>query len=159
MMMLKPAEVKRFKKWLHSQGAEVLQPTNEYELIRYKSKSGIGVLYCGKKGQSVSSAKVSEAITSYKNGSKWNDKPNGTYRSAKLSTHKNQLLARDGDCCFYCGKELGEDMTIEHILSLIHKGSNRLENMALTHSECNRKAGNLSVIDKIALRDSMRNLT
>lgn len=66
------------------------------------------------------------------------------------------LLARDGPDCFLCGKPLGADSTVEHLLALVHGGSNSLANLALVHSECNKVLGDKSVTEKIFLRDANR---
>lgn len=51
-----------------------------------------------------------------------------------------QILKRDGDCCTHCGKPLGHDMTLEHIVPIKRGGSNALSNLALAHRKCNELA-------------------
>lgn len=69
-----------------------------------------------------------------------------------------QLLKRDGRECFYCGEEAGFDVvpTIEHLLSRAHGGPDTLENTTLSCKPCNEEAGDLSVIDKVRLREKKR---
>jgi hypothetical protein len=148
--------ISKFSEWLHRQGSEILPPTNEWELLRFRCKHGVGVIYCNKKGViTLSSAFINDAYKAWKCGGSWS----GKFKRLKGVTGtkpKAALLTRDGDKCFYCGKEMNEnDITEEHVLSLVHGGSNRMENKVLAHEECNRLAGNLSIIEKIKLRDSM----
>ena len=35
----------KFKKWLSDRGAEVLGATNQYEVVRFKTGKGVGILY------------------------------------------------------------------------------------------------------------------
>lgn len=83
----------------------------------------------------------------------------GAYLGDELSPRRKKILqlkARDGEDCFYCGNKLGTDITVEHLLSKAHRGSNRLENLALAHNKCNSKAGSLSLAEKVELRDRLR---
>lgn len=61
------------------------------------------------------------------------------------------LLQRDGSCGYYCGGHLGEDMTIEHLHEKSRGGSDRIENLRLTHEYCNNKVQGLSVEEKLEL--------
>jgi len=72
---------------------------------------------------------------------------------------KAELIIRDGLSCFYCGQALGDDITIEH-LKPTSKGGDKTSrsNLVLAHSRCNNIAGTYSLIDKIKLRDFMRNI-
>lgn len=59
------------------------------------------------------------------------------------------MIKRDGTKCFYCGQELEDDITVEHLISLVCGGKNSLGNMVLCHYDCNKNAGNLSVAEKV----------
>ena len=63
-----------------------------------------------------------------------------------------RLLARDGSDCFYCGKHLGEDVTLEHLTPLALGGSWADDNLALAHRGCNHAAGHLTRFEKETLR-------
>lgn len=69
---------------------------------------------------------------------------------------KAQLLERDGDLCFFCNEHLGEDITLEHLISLTKGGKDNLENSVLAHEECNLKAGNLPIFEKVKLAIELR---
>jgi hypothetical protein len=60
------------------------------------------------------------------------------------------LLQRDGSCCYYCGRHLGVDMTIEHLHEKSRGGSDRIENLRLTHEYCNNAVQGLTVEEKLA---------
>ncbi|AXA67748.1 HNH endonuclease [Pseudomonas oryzihabitans] len=79
-------------------------------------------------------------------------------KSARARRHNIATLRkRDGDLCFYCLKEIArEEMTREHLLALHTGGSDRNENLVLTHARCNEAAGHLSTAEKVRVRE--RNL-
>lgn len=153
--MLTQKEIPKFKSWLVSQGAEILPQTNEFEVIRFRCRIGTGVVYRNSKGKhSVSGPLVSDAYDAYKSCSKWVGKGKPTKR-LQGSKKKRELLDRDGDQCFYCGFPLGSDITLEHLVAVNQGGPDRIENMVLAHERCNQEAGNLSVMDKVRLRERM----
>lgn len=150
-------DAKRFNEWLDRMGAQVLMPTNPYELARFIAHGGTHVIYVNGKGRISSNGFATECISAFDGGktldmgfAKTKRTPNGERRAV--------LIKRDGRECFYCGLDMSDDdITVEHLIALDKGGNNRLENMALAHSKCNHKAGNLSLVAKIRLRDSMRN--
>lgn len=72
---------------------------------------------------------------------------------AKRSRLVRKLLHRDGDRCFYCNRKLNDDMTVEHLLSRSKGGREHLDNLVLSHFECNREASNRSIMEKIKMRE------
>jgi 5-methylcytosine-specific restriction endonuclease McrA len=77
---------------------------------------------------------------------------NKRQRGSKHTAYmRKMLLKRDGDLCFFCGKPLKEDITIEHLLSMSKGGSNSIENLVLAHSLCNELASCLSCAEKMKL--------
>lgn len=147
-------EIEKFKSWLISQGAEILQPTNEFEILRFRSRKGTGVVYISKRGFSVSGQLVTDAYACMKEAKPWDGKGKPTKRT-QGSFRRRQLLDRDGDNCFYCGRELGADMTVEHLVSVNQGGPDRLENLVPAHQRCNQEAGNMAVMEKIKLRERL----
>ena len=138
-------------------GAEVLPETNEYELLRFNCLLGIGVIYQGKRGISVSGPIVTEAFECYSKAKEWRGKGKPQVRQ-QMTQKQRQLLVRDGNECFYCGYEMQpENISVEHVLSRLHGGSNRMENLVLAHKKCNEEASHLTVIDKIRLREKKQN--
>lgn len=139
--------IEKFKKWLEQQGCEILQPTNQYELVRFKGKE-VGILYTT---GSTNGKYASDAIKSFSTNGlhKWDGAPVSTGRQNSYRKEKKQLLARDGTKCFYCGEELGEDITLEHLIALAGGGSNTLSNMVLAHEKCNQNANTMPVYKKM----------
>lgn len=52
---------------------------------------------------------------------------------------RTALLKRDGENCGICGGPLNGDHSIDHILAKRNGGSNRLENLQLSHTACNQR--------------------
>lgn len=69
---------------------------------------------------------------------------------------RERLLERDGDECWFCGKGMGADSTIEHLVPKSAGGRNMLANYALAHRSCNNGAGNMPLIKKIEMRNRLR---
>lgn len=79
------------------------------------------------------------------------------YRASKGGASRGERLRRllrerDGDDCWVCGHELGEDCTIEHKRALANGGTWAFQNLALAHRECNRALGRLPAEAKEAVR-------
>lgn len=139
--------INKFKKWLTNQGAEILLNTNEYELLRFKG-SETGIIY---KSGKTSNEYTRNAIMCYTSGKRWNGRPINHGRKTSYKKEKTQLLKRDGVDCFYCGKWLRDDITIEHLISISSGGKNILSNMVLSHEQCNQNAGNLTLTEKVKM--------
>lgn len=132
-------------------GATVLNPTNEYEIVRFKTSQGVCVIYRAKGGGVSFSGEVAKAAyRAFKSGASWSAVK--IVRRAKRSKLEQTLIDRDGNQCFYCAAEL-EDPTLEHLLSTSHGGNNHLSNMVLACQKCNEEVGNMAIVDKIKLRD------
>ncbi len=153
MQQLYQSNIKKLEEFLKSRGAEILTPTNQYEVIRFVGNGTIGIVYTGKKGFSlVGEAQV--AVDAFLNKTPYSAavKNRGVlyYKSIKVRA----LAERDGDKCFYCHKPLGDDITVEHLLSRNCGGSNHINNLALSHQACNLRAHHLPVVKKVQLRES-----
>lgn len=146
----------KFKKWLDINGAEILPVTNEWEAVRFKG-SETGVLY---KSGKFSNIYAQEAFEAFRTKSDWKGKPINLGREKSYKKQKKELLLRDGDKCFYCDKPLKDDITLEHLISLVKGGPNTLSNMVLAHNKCNNNAGNKTVVEKmkIAIDSRIHNL-
>lgn len=150
--------LKGFVAWLTSGGAEIMATTNEWEILRYRAQGEIHVVYRNKTGRiAASSQSVVDAWVAYTTQKPWRAVPkNKKGISKKRGRMIDALISRDGDACFYCGKELNEDISLEHFVSRTHGGPNHLSNMALAHRACNMAANHLSVVEKVALKEKMR---
>lgn len=144
-----------FEKWLVERGAELLTPTNEWELLRFRTEKGTGIIYTNKHGQLTWMGPAAEAYLAHvSNKSSWRAVPKEK-RRAKSSPTCQALRERDGDACFYCHLPVAvEDESVEHLVNLTHGGADHIANMALAHRVCNSEAGHLSLMEKIRFRET-----
>lgn len=140
-------DIEKFKNWLESYGCEILPPTNEFESIRWRGKE-VGVLYSSGKS---SNGYAKLAYLSFCRKEKWDGGPVKVGRQNTYVKKKKQLLERDGSKCFLCDKELGEDITVDHLIPLVAGGANELSNMVLMHEECNNLCGCMPLINKVRI--------
>lgn len=159
-MLYNDSEYHKFKKWLSFRQAMFIDPTNEWEVLRFNSINGIGVVYRNKydKVTLTGEAKIAYKLWKENKGASWNSAKRKNI-SSKGHVVK-RLKARDGLKCFYCDKELdfetdksGERVSIEHLLSVCHGGTNHIANLALAHEKCNGLAASLDLVSKIKLRE------
>ncbi|AWJ93263.1 HNH endonuclease (plasmid) [Azospirillum baldaniorum] len=146
----------KFKDFLVSRGSEVLAPSNAFEVARFTTPQGIGVVYRNGKGQ-VSSWQggADEAFAAFRAGASWSVGARKAKGKGKVRHQINALLSRDGDGCFFCGRPLGDDITVEHLVPAVHGGPNHISNLVLAHAACNQSVGHLSVAEKVRARDRM----
>jgi hypothetical protein len=137
----------KFQKWLEQGGCDILPTTNQFEALKFKGKI-IGIVY---KSGKTSNKYTARAIKFFQQGKKWDGYPTNQGRKTSYRREKEQILERDGTLCFFCNKELGDDITLEHLLALSRGGRNLLPNMVLMHEKCNNRLSNLPLIDKINL--------
>lgn len=149
-------KIKSIADYLQEGGAEILDITNPYEVVRFKTKNGTHVVYTNKIGnKSYSDPYAKEAYQAYINGKKWIAKEKQKRKGLKYL--QIAIKKRDGDCCFYCKNKFSEEgkPTIEHLLPLSKGGSNGIANLALAHEECNLMAADLDIVEKVRLRERM----
>lgn len=144
-----------FKEFLAARGAEVLEPTNEWEVVRFRAGSATAIVYTNAKGELTADGVARAALNAFDSKGPWTA---GVATPRKKSAKRNPvevraLLARDGDSCFLCRKPLGEDITIEHLVPVTCGGPHHIANKALAHTACNHQLGHLSVMEKIAMRE------
>ena len=136
-------------------GAEIREPTNEWEAARFVSCGTVCVIYRNSKG--VVRCNGPEAQRAY---NAWiSGKPylaSEKKRRIKRPPQIDALLKRDGSECFFCGHAIPEeDISLEHLVPISHGGNNHLSNLALAHVKCNQRADSLSVVEKVQLREQM----
>ena len=160
MSPIRKEKIERFKIFLRSRGAEVLIPTNEYEVVRFRTGAGVSIIYTSKRGDLTYTGEANKAWDSFtKPNVPWTAQSRVASRptAAKRSVLSRTIRERDGDDCFYCGKEVGDDHeSIEHLLSLNHGGNNHVSNLVLAHLDCNLLVGHLPIIDKVKHREQMQ---
>ena len=146
------SEIKAFLAWLQKNGAEILPPTNQYEIARFVARGQTNVVYQGRRGVSANGFAL-ECWMAFREGRGVNmgftQKPRGSMAKLKLV-----LIERDGHHCFYCAEPLCEDMTVEHLVSRHKGGPDHQDNLVLSHASCNKLAANLPLVEKIKLRES-----
>ena len=143
----------KFIAFLRESGAEILEPTNPFEMVRFRTINGVSVVYNGKRGIKFTGESL-EAYEQHQKTNVWKIRRRSDKEFEKIH---NALLERDGAECFFCGKETTEqDRSVEHLLSLAHGGNNNLANLVFAHRACNKRAGSMSVKDKVNFRDSLR---
>lgn len=146
---------KKFNEWLRHNGAEVLEPTNPYEIARFVARGGVNVIYRGRRGISARGFAL-DCLHAFENNASISMGYTKGHRS-DLGRKKAALMQRDGDLCFFCAKPMTQDaMTIEHLVSRQNGGPNHMDNLVLSHSQCNARAGNLPLIKKIQIHHSTR---
>lgn len=142
----------KLKDWLTSRGAEILVPTNEWELLRFRAKGTIQVVYKKSKSNQLSYVGgAGEVVEAFFQNRPWSAGTAGA--RPKPGKYFKELLARDGSACFYCLRALGDDMTREHLVPVVFGGPNHLANMVLAHGHCNANAGHLSAFQKVRIRE------
>ncbi|WP_319798282.1 hypothetical protein [Nitrobacter sp.] len=153
-------KVTLFRAFLTRSGCTVLDPVSQWEVLRFIVFGRINVIHRNRRGEFSAAAgpDIDHAATAFLTGKPWSPigRPKRLTSSARRQRIRSQLLRRDGSKCFFCGSDLGDDVTIEELLPVAHGGVRVLANCALAHAECNVKAGHLSVVEKVRLRDQMR---
>lgn len=155
-MHLSKLRLQKFIEWLNINSFQILVNTNPYEVLRWKSGVGVGIIYKNKHDQLSFNAHANTAyFVFFCKRQNW-PAPEKAVRK-KLNILTRTLVERDGDLCFYCGLKMPpDDMTREHLLSVQSGGNNHIDNLVLAHKLCNLKAGHLPVVKKVLLRDKLR---
>lgn len=148
---LKP-RLPKFRAWLEARGASLLVPTNEWELLRFKTGTATAVIYTSKLGGLTFTGESRAALEAFVRNDPWRAAP-ATKRGKKVNGPIYQALRqRDGDACFFCLRDVSEDEeSIEHLISVTHQGPDHMGNYVLAHRACNAQAGHLSAMEKIAM--------
>lgn len=147
--------VEKFKTWLGKHGAIVMPPTNEWEVIRFKTVNGVSVVYTNKRGDLTFTGESSKAHAAWKSGKPWKAIDR---KRQQLRAQKARLATRDGKRCFAHGEKMEFDqLTIEHLLSFSHGGSDNENNLCLVCDPCNKELGNLPITKKIEKMMQLRN--
>lgn len=145
------AKMTAFRDWLSGCGAQVLEPTNDWELVRFKAGDETSIIYRNKVGGVRYTGLAEPAWRAFSRGLAWRAKP-PTIRKKRMSPMVRTIRARDGDLCFYCQRQVGADSeSVEHLVAVTHGGPNHISNLFLAHKDCNAQAGHLSAPEKIRL--------
>lgn len=157
-------EFDSFSKWLIESDCEILPPTNEWEILRYRHpvpyENGVvitqtAIIYKNKRNTLTFTGWSEKHYRDFLKKRTLGELTNSKKRDA--TNKKNNLLKRDGSHCFYCRKSMEDNnMTIEHLLPTSKGGTNHMHNLVLAHEECNVKAGDKSIMEKVKIREGNR---
>lgn len=146
-----------FENWLRRQGAEVLVRTNPFEVVRFRAKSAVHIVYRDGSG-CISSVPefVQKCLDAFKNGRNLGMGITKQPRTL-VAKKKAALFERDGDKCFFCGKSMTfEEASVEHLVAVVHGGPSNMNNYVLAHRACNEEVNNLPLKEKIDIHVSWR---
>lgn len=147
------AKLPAFREFLTARGAQLLVPTNEWEVVRFKAGGLVSVIYKNARGLITAAGPARAALDAFTYQGKWDAGVKGVRKNRNRSVEVSTLLERDGETCFLCRLPLGSDITVEHLVPVAQGGPNHIANKALAHQACNLRMGHLSVMEKIALRE------
>lgn len=145
----------QIKHWLAGAGAEVLEPTNPWEVLRFRSGAVTSIVYQDKKGWLTYTGDSVEALKSFANGKAW--RASEATMRVKVSPLVKTIRARDGDDCFACAWPVGEqDASADHLVPLTAGGPNHVSNLVLMHRDCNMRCGHMSAPEKVRMHVEAR---
>lgn len=143
-------DISKFKKWLRDRGSEINAPTNPYEILRFTTPNGIGLIYKNKSGRvSSMNAAAQTAVEAFNTSGSW--RVGFATKRIYISPQRKALIARDGDKCIYCECIFNHEVQprIEHVVPVTAGGPNHLSNLALSCESCDKLVGTMSAAEKI----------
>lgn len=144
-----------FNAWLRTQGADVLNPTSQYEFARFRAHGTINIIYIKANGTFTTNEFGLECLAAYRRNQQIGMGFTGDRRG--LSHRKSALMRRDGDACFFCGETItAETATIEHLVGKSKGGPDHDDNLVLAHEACNKGVGPAPLIKKIRIHVEMQ---
>lgn len=148
--------IEAYRDWLIKNGATILKPTNQWEVLRFKTCDGLGIIYKNSKDALKYTGEAEILLNAFNSNKSIPLAVNKTKRSKLERSLVDLLVSRDGWRCFYCDEILDyETCTREHLLPVSYGGPDHINNIVLSCEYCNRKADRLSLIEKIKLRESI----
>lgn len=141
-----------FVNWLVANGAQVLEPTNEWEMVRFRDGGVTSVIYRNKTDAVTFTGSARLAWEAYKTARPWRAATPKAKRQNKKDRDKyvETIRKRDGDDCFFCAQPVSDvTESVEHLVAVTHGGPNHISNMFLAHKLCNEMASHLSAVEKI----------
>ena len=155
MMTTPPKEVSALRAWVERNGGQVLAPTNAYEVLRFKTDRGTGIVYRRGNGALTYSDEAKRCARELGAGHNIRLTP-AQPRRKRSHQIVAVLLEKQGGRCFFCHREVDGTATIEHLVPVTAGGPSHIANYVLAHRECNRRAGHLSALDKVLMRERLR---
>lgn len=145
--------LKDFSDWLTRNGGEVLAPTNEWELLRFRGNTGTSIVYTNKRSDLSFTGEAGAAWEAFRKAQPWRANPAASRRrSSGSDVTQRALRERDGDLCFACGDYVtDEEASTDHLVAATSGGPSHIANYVLMHVLCNRRCGHMSAAAKIAM--------
>ena len=142
-----------FEAWLIERGSSIIGATNPYEITRFLTDEGVGIVYINSAGTITSWLNGADrAFVAFRTGTSWRAVEKVKRGTSKARKTFKTLADRDGPNCIYCGAGLAVDTaTIEHIVPLSAGGPDHLSNKALACRCCNQAVGSLPAAQKVML--------
>jgi hypothetical protein len=150
-----PKGIERLSSFLIENGATIADPTNSYEVLRYKlNGSGTVVIYRRGNGTLNIPDAARDHLKCFELGRaiERKERPGKRHKDTLVE----RLLERDGSDCCICGKPLGDDITVEHWVAIKDGGNNTMANLGLAHESCNRAVDSKPVTEKVKMALEMR---
>lgn len=141
-----------FTEWLTLRGAEVLCPTNEWEVLRFRDGVTVSIIYKNKRDEPTFMGSSYAAWNAYKNAKAWHASTKKAKRKKKKARHYalETIRERDGNNCFYCNQFVEEkDESVEHVIDIKYGGPAHIANEVLAHIKCNEAAAGMPLLEKI----------
>lgn len=162
MNVQQPITMQRLKKrmpalkdWLSAAGAEVLEPTNQWELLRFRAHSQTSIVYTNQRSSITFTGEARTALDAFFCSKPWNG--GSKTKRYKSSVDITTIRARDGDDCFACCWPVTQnDETVDHLVAVAHGGPNHISNKVLMHADCNRRCGHMSAPEKVRMHVDSR---
>ncbi len=155
-MATKKPEREAFADWLREQGADVLQPTNEYEFARFRAMGMINVIYVRQSGVFSAQPFGMKCLAAFRKNANMAMGFTEARKSLNASMRAT-LLARDGNLCFFCAETMpADDITVEHLVAKNKGGPDHTDNLVLAHEACNQRIGAMPLIKKIRIYHETR---
>lgn len=153
--------VKQFAAWVTARGGEMLIPTNEWELARFRGDGVTSIVYTDKGGKITYVGQARRAWLAFEKGDtdfRFVKKTANRYSGERRSVLVRTLLERDGPLCFFCGGPFTDAMppTREHLVPKSAAGPDNIANQFLACEPCNLEVGHKSAAEKIRHRDRKR---
>lgn len=148
----------KFEEFLTARGAQILQPTNEWEMLRFRSSKGVSIVYRNAQDDLTWTGESADAWNAFTDNLSWRGSK-ATKRPKKPSVHLQTVFKRDGPDCFFCWCTTTEETrTLEHLVAVAHGGPNHLSNFVIACRKCNGRMGHMSAMEKIRIRERNRSL-
>lgn len=143
----------RFKAWLEEHGSEVRVTATRFELARFTTDVGVGIIYLNRFGQITSWIGGADgAWDAYIRNGSWRAReatPRDRSKGRKAADWRD-LSHRDGPSCVYCGAALTQaTASIDHVVSVTNGGPDNLANKVLACREHNAIGGALPLVGKV----------